>query len=582
MIFRLRLKVHHSVLCYWETGVILFAFSGEQDMKKMILSLLLLGIGGPLFAQTTPVAVKPDGAVVKTVNLKSSGETPEETCQLGLKYKSNNEPQKAFACFQKAAELGHAEAQYWLGFCYANGFGVAKNLENAFKWLQKSADQGNADAQCGIAWCYENGIGVPQDPEKASVWYQKSANQSNANAQFIIGLCYANGLIVAPNREKAFEWYQKSANQGNADAQNRVGLCYKEGLGVAKDPEKAFEWYQKSANQGVAIAQCAVGFCYAMGLGVAQNSTKAFVWFCKSAEQGYADGQLILGICYEYGKGVNKDFQQAVLWYYKAAAQEKAEAQYRLGLCYKNGLGVGRDFTQAISWLGKATAQGHTAAKKEYQELLKVQKEQSRKQDAKERSWIESEGLAWARLLTSPLDVFSPMSMTYYSVYRDNIFIGIIATPFIPVATLLPGVVMFVGDVLLAPIEMLAGSNLATSHFPWECFDCEITDRLISFFWKSGGLATLAKASIRGDTSRLKNPSYSVPSYSVPSYSVPSYSVPSSNPYGPHINQYGQPVQYQPAFGGVPGEQLQIKQNVYAPGIHEDQYGRPVYERPAF
>ena len=54
------------------------------------------------------------------------------------------------------------------------------------------------------------------------------------------------------------------------------------------------------------------------------------------------------------------------------------------------------------------------------------------------------------------------------------------------------------------------------------------------------------------------------------------------NVYGPnvHENRYGQPVTLEPQGGGVPGEQLRIKQDAYGPGVHMDQYGRPVRERP--
>lgn len=48
---------------------------------------------------------------------------------------------------------------------------------------------------------------------------------------------------------------------------------------------------------------------------------------------------------------------------------------------------------------------------------------------------------------------------------------------------------------------------------------------------------------------------------------------------GVHRNQYGQAVTLEPDFGGVPGEELQIKTNAYGPGVHADQYGRPVRER---
>jgi hypothetical protein len=54
------------------------------------------------------------------------------------------------------------------------------------------------------------------------------------------------------------------------------------------------------------------------------------------------------------------------------------------------------------------------------------------------------------------------------------------------------------------------------------------------------------------------------------------------NAYGPgiHMNQYGQPVQLKPDFGGVYGEQLRITPNAYGLGVHMDQYGRPVREVP--
>ena len=57
------------------------------------------------------------------------------------------------------------------------------------------------------------------------------------------------------------------------------------------------------------------------------------------------------------------------------------------------------------------------------------------------------------------------------------------------------------------------------------------------------------------------------------------------NAYGPgvHMNQYGQPVQVAPAFGGhqVIGRQ-NITPNAYGPGIHMNQYGQPVRTVPAW
>lgn len=57
---------------------------------------------------------------------------------------------------RKSAEQGHAEAQNDLGFCYANGMGVTKNLAEASNWFRKAADQGHTQAYHNLAACVHN------------------------------------------------------------------------------------------------------------------------------------------------------------------------------------------------------------------------------------------------------------------------------------------------------------------------------------------------------------------------------------------------------------------------------------------
>ena len=72
--------------------------------------------------------------------------------------------------------------------------GILKKMgQQAVTWIRKSAEQGNAFAQYSLGVCYENGYGVPKDLEEAVEWYRKSAEQGNAFAQYNLGLCYANG-----------------------------------------------------------------------------------------------------------------------------------------------------------------------------------------------------------------------------------------------------------------------------------------------------------------------------------------------------------------------------------------------------
>ena len=61
-------------------------------------------------------------------------------------YKCQRSYSEAARWYRKAAEQGHANAQYELGWCYFLGQGVKENREEAKKWWKKAADQGHLSA----------------------------------------------------------------------------------------------------------------------------------------------------------------------------------------------------------------------------------------------------------------------------------------------------------------------------------------------------------------------------------------------------------------------------------------------------
>ena len=62
--------------------------------------------------------------------------------------------------YRKAAEQGHAEAQFRLGAMYFSGDGVPRDDVGALKWYRLAAEQGHVEAQDDLAYMYENGLGV--------------------------------------------------------------------------------------------------------------------------------------------------------------------------------------------------------------------------------------------------------------------------------------------------------------------------------------------------------------------------------------------------------------------------------------
>ena len=62
---------------------------------------------------------------------------------------------------RRLAESGDTAAEWYIrGWEYANGRGVTQNDEKAVEWYQKAAEQGHAIAQYDLSWMYQHGRGV--------------------------------------------------------------------------------------------------------------------------------------------------------------------------------------------------------------------------------------------------------------------------------------------------------------------------------------------------------------------------------------------------------------------------------------
>jgi TPR repeat protein len=74
----------------------------------------------------------------------------------------------------RAAERGHAEAQYSLGFMYLRGEGVTADSSTGLDWLRRSAGQGDESAIRLLADVYRDGhFGIPADAVEAHLWNEK-------------------------------------------------------------------------------------------------------------------------------------------------------------------------------------------------------------------------------------------------------------------------------------------------------------------------------------------------------------------------------------------------------------------------
>lgn len=94
----------------------------------------------------------------------------ETQFEIGWRYAVARDFSSAARWFGKAAEQGHAEAQFHLGGFYIRGDGVACDERQGFHWCRRSAEQGWKKAQETLARMYFQGVGVEADEDQAAYW----------------------------------------------------------------------------------------------------------------------------------------------------------------------------------------------------------------------------------------------------------------------------------------------------------------------------------------------------------------------------------------------------------------------------
>lgn len=104
---------------------------------------------------------------------------------------------KAVVWFERAANLGNSDGQYWLAFMTAHGRGgITASWENAYPLMLKAAELGHSDARFMLGYMYHSGNGVQQDFETAAMWYRRASEpQINQKAQMNIKLMIEEGKI---------------------------------------------------------------------------------------------------------------------------------------------------------------------------------------------------------------------------------------------------------------------------------------------------------------------------------------------------------------------------------------------------
>ncbi len=184
----------------------------------------------------------------------------------------------------KAAENGHRAAQVELAESYGyfeNGnwwIAGVNDFAEAAKWYRKAAEQGDPMAQGMLGWLYATGRGVDKDLKTAVEWFRKGAAQGNAEALFGMGFSLRESWLEPYDEDKDWktvvDWYVKAADSGlkhelpelenkrdYTGLQCKIAYMYRsrykvkhirfdESEPVDQYPAEVVKWFRKAAEAG--------------------------------------------------------------------------------------------------------------------------------------------------------------------------------------------------------------------------------------------------------------------------------------------------------------------------------------------
>ena len=247
--------------------------------------------------------------------------------------------------WMREAKADNVEAQYQLGICYANGYGVKIDMIKAMEYFEAAANQGHTEALYQMGNSYYYGYGVPLDYSKAVDYWEEAALRGNIRAQYQTGCCYEHGQGVDINCKQAIYWYHKAAEQNDADAIYVLSThCY-------KDAEKAFELCKKAAELGNVEAQLHMGFYYDGDDFVRPNFEKALYWYTQAAEQGNETATCCMA-------ELDEAREKTEEWIHEAETGDP-EVLFQLAECYEYGVGIEHDYELAKRYYTRAFEEGN-------------------------------------------------------------------------------------------------------------------------------------------------------------------------------------------------------------------------------
>ena len=241
---------------------------------------------------------------------------------------------------------------------YHDGIGTIRDQVTAVEYFRRAAERGHAEAQYHLGLVHELGHGVARDLAVGIAWERKAAGQGHSGAQYRMGAhCKAGGEGRVFNLSQSVEWYRKAAEQGHAASQWELGQTLSSRQGSSHKPDGSCGMVSQGGEPWAPRRAIQLGLHNQRGRcnsrqdrsdGMASQGRRGRLWGCSK----------VLGREVLLGDGVPRDRTQGMAWYLKAAEQKDCGAIYKLARMYAEGHEVPHDLVQAALWYRKAVDSG--------------------------------------------------------------------------------------------------------------------------------------------------------------------------------------------------------------------------------
>ena len=157
--------------------------------------------------------------------LSAANGNQDAQLSLGYMYETGErveqDPIEAERWYTKAAQQDNIQAILNLANLLITSSDPDRQL-SAINWYEKAGELGNADAQEILGYQYQTGQIIETDLAVAAAWYLKAANQERPAAQNNLARLYQLGQGVEKDLDQAIHWYERAAALGSEAAKNNL------------------------------------------------------------------------------------------------------------------------------------------------------------------------------------------------------------------------------------------------------------------------------------------------------------------------------------------------------------------------